>query len=386
MSRACRLALVLASIGVLGVAGGCGGKKAEPAPGKGSAAATTGGAAAGSGGGTGGSAAAGTGSAALSNGTGGAPAGTGTGGAAPTALPAGRDPAVEALVKAGAACAVEDDDISLSCAERVAAGDYAFQHQQSVEVAATCVVLLRDANLAVKLVASHCLDQLSAVAVTPVLGAGLDALEAEPDPKVRRQIAWGLKGAEATTAGLTDRVLALVDTLAARPDDEDAAGNVLDTLFPQYLMSDGPKPPVRAQQLVLAAFARPGGGLFIRACDLVRLVEDKPAACKAVADAIAAGGHDWWRALPAFNDVGVACADVAPRVLDATLAQYAAGHVEDPRAVARFATLFELSPPVRKRAAAALRAARKATPEWQRPALDEAIAAMSKAWAPPPAK
>lgn len=297
-------------------------------------------------------------------------------------LPEGRDPEIAKLVKAGAACELRDDDISLSCAERKAAGEYAFQKQQSKEVAATCAELVRDGNQAVKLVAAHCLERLTAVAVTPVLGYTLDSLEAETNKTVRKQIAWAIKGAEGATAKLEDRVLALVDKLV-KAGEEDTAGSVLDTLFPQYLMASGPKPPKAAQQVVLAAFPNKKGGLFVRACDLVRLVEDKPAACKAVAAAAAPEDKtDWWRALAAFNDLGAPCAELAPGVLEKVIADDKSA-VDQPREMTRFAQKFELTPELRKQAAAALTRAKKDAPDWKKKTLDEAIAAFGKPAEPP---
>jgi hypothetical protein len=300
----------------------------------------------------------------------------------PTGLPEGRDPEAAKLVKAGAACPLEDDDITLDCPERKAAGKYAFEKQQSKEIAATCAELVRDPNQAVRLVAAHCIDELSAVASTPVLGHVLDSLELETNKKVRKQIAWGIKGAEAADAKLESRVLALVDKLI-KSDEEDAAGNVLDTLFPQYLMASAPKPPKAAQDVVLASFAKKKGGMFIRACDLVRLVDDKPAACKAVAAAAAPEDKtDWWRALAAFNDLGAPCAELAPDVLGKVIADDKST-VEQPTEMVRFAEKFELTPALRKQAAAALTKARKVAPEWQRKKVDEAIAAFGKPALPP---
>ena len=134
---------------------------------------------------------------------------------------------------------------------------------------------------------------------------------------------------------------------------------------------------------MLDAFARPGGWMYYRATDLIRLVDDKPAACKAVVSAIKIDGVEWWRALGAFNSLGAPCAESAPAVLDVILAMYGKGTIDDPAAVRFFAERFELTPALRKRAAAALRAVRKKTPAWQRKGVDEAAAAFAKPWAPP---
>ncbi len=294
------------------------------------------------------------------------------------ALPEGRDAEAAKLVKAGAACEVKDDDISLSCPERKAAGEYAFQHQQSKEVAATCAELLRDGNTAVKLVAAHCLDRLTSVAVTPVLAHALDSLEAEKSKTVRKQFAWSIKGAEAVTAKLEDRVLALVDKLI-KADEEAAAGNVLDTLFPEYMMSSGPKPPKAAQQIVLAALKNKKGDLYIRACDKIRLVEDKAAACKALAEAaVPEDKTDWWRAMAAFSEIKPPCVEQATTVVENVLAAGDKAIAESPDYLGRIGENYELTPDLRKKAAAALTKAKKVTPEWKHKRVDTAIADFTK--------
>lgn len=304
-------------------------------------------------------------------------------------LPAERDAEAAKLVKAGAACKLEHGDLSFSCPERKAAGDYAFNKQQSVAIAATCAELVRDPNPAIKLVAAHCLDRLTSVATTPILAHALDSIEAEKDLKIQRQIAWGIKGAQAATAKLEDRVMSLVDKLASKPEGEDAAGSVLDTLFPEYMIGGAPKPPKKAQDMVLAAFARKKGGLFIRACDKVRLVEDKPAACAAVAAAIVADSPEWWRALGAFNDLGrlgAPCADKAAGVLDVALAVYATGDTTAPQELWKFAETYELTPALRTKAATELTKAKTKAPDWKKKDLDRAIETFKKPYEAPKKK
>jgi hypothetical protein len=304
-------------------------------------------------------------------------------------LPEGRDAEAAKLVKAGAACKVKDDDIEYSCPERKAAGDYAFNKQQSKEIAATCAELVRDQNLAIKLVAAHCLDRLTSVATTPVLGHVLDSIEAEPNRKVQRQIAWGIKGAQAVTAKLEDRVITLVEKLAATPEGEDAAGSVLDTLFPEYMIGGAPKPPKKAQDIVLNAFARKKGGLMIRACDKVRLVEDKAAACKAVAGAITVDSPEWWRAIGALNDLqrlGAPCGEYAPAAIDVALAIYAKGDITAPQEMWHLAEAFELTPELRKKAAADFTKVKAKAPEWKKKDLERVIETFNKPYEAPKKK
>lgn len=302
-------------------------------------------------------------------------------------LPEGRDAEAAKLVKAGAACKLDKDgDISLSCPEREAAGKYAFNKQQSKEIAATCAELVRDPDQAVKLVAAHCLFSLTSVAITPVLGHVLDSIEAEKHRIVRRQIAWGIADAQAVTAKLEDRVIALVEKLASKPEDEDAAGSVLDTLFPEYMLGSAPKPPKKAQDIVLGAFARKKGGLFIRACDKVRLVEDKAAACKAVAGAIVADSPEWWRALAALNDIarqGAPCGEYAPAALAVALEVYGKGDITAPQELWKFAEVFELTPEQRKQAAADVTKIKAKAPDWKKKDLDRVIETFKKPYEAP---
>src|SRR5262249_12615864 len=117
--------------------------------------------------------------------------------------------------------------------------------------------------------------------------------------------------------------------------------------------------------------------------DLVRLVEDKPAACAAVAKAAEPEDKtDWWRAFAAFSDLGAPCADQAAGVLEKGIADVK-WTADQPRDMKRVATKFEGRPDLRKKAGATLTREKKDAGDWKKKALDEAIAAFGNPAEPP---
>jgi hypothetical protein len=227
------------------------------------------------------------------------------------------------------------------------------------------------------LLAATCLDHMNARGVTPQLGAALDAIEAEKDDAVRKELAWGIKNAEAVTAKLDDRVIAVVTKLAADPKTEPAAGDLFDTLFPQYMMGSGPKPPAKAQALAIEALKRDGTAMQHSAFNAVKLLDDKPAVCAALGQAIRADAKQWASAADALADLKDACAADLPRVVDLTLTRLAAGddHLDLLKKLDR---TFELDAPTRAKIAKALKAAAGKAPDWQRKDFNETAAAFTK--------
>jgi hypothetical protein len=296
----------------------------------------------------------------------------------PAAAPAVLDAKAAELVHAGASCEFKNDSIDLSCPARKAIEEYAFQHQQSKDVSSTCAASLRDTNPSIKLTAAACLGKMTSVAVTPELGAGLDAIDAETSPKIQARIAGGIRGAQAVTAKLDDRVVKMIDKLAATPAGEEAAGDLLDTLFPDYVFGSAPKPPPAAQALVLAALARPKGSLMISALNVVRLMDDKAAVCAALGKGVREDAPEWWRSMAAMSDVGEPCAGEAPHALEVALAVYAKGDITAPQELGRLDHRFVFTAEQRKNAVTALRAALKAAPEWKRKDVSALVTQFSK--------
>lgn len=294
----------------------------------------------------------------------------------PAPPPVATDPEMKQLLAKGTACARGPSGLPLDCPEYKAVGDYAFQHQGSEQVAATCAGFLGDADASKRLLAAACLDRLNARTATTQLGRALDAIEHEQDPVVREQIAWAIKNAEAVTAKLDDRVIATVNRLAADPASERAAGYLFGTLFPQYLMGRGPKPPPAAQALALEALGRDGSSMQRAALNAVRLLDDQPAACAALGKAIRPDAKRWGEAAAALADVGAACAADAPKVVDFALERLAAGDVAF-EAFEKLDRAFDLGAPTRAKIAKALKRARPKLPEWQRSRADKAAAAFA---------
>ena len=304
--------------------------------------------------------------------------------AAPVAAPptVAKDEGVAAMLAKGTACEVKDSGLPLDCPEYKAIHEYAFQKQGSAEVAATCAGALRDPDRKKRLLAAECLFDLNAVGKTPQLGTALDAIEAETDEVVRRQIAWGIMGAEAVTAKLDARVLAVVTKLAANPASDVAAGYLFSSLFPQYMVGTGPKPPAAAQALAIASIGRDGTGLQREAFNAIRMLDDKPAVCAALGAAIRPDAKHWADAASVLADLGEACAADAARVIDVALARLAAGD-DELRLVKKYDRAFDLGAATRAKILQALRAARPRLAEWKRTEVDATIAVFAAPRATP---
>jgi hypothetical protein len=291
----------------------------------------------------------------------------------PTAV----DATAQTILAAGTKCERSGLGLPIDCPEYKRIGEHAFQNQGSEATAATCAKFLTDTDAKKRLLASNCLDHLNAVTATTQLGAALDAIEKEQDEIVREQIAWGIKNAEAVTAKLDARVIAVVNKLAADQKAEKAAGYLFDTLFPQYMMGPGPKPPPAAQALALEALTRDGTGMQRTALNSVRLLDDTAAVCAALGTAIRADATMWHEAASALADVGAPCAADVPRVIDLTLERLKAGDARM-NVLVKLDRKLELDAATRKRIAKTLKSARGKAREWERKGIDETAARFAK--------
>ena len=185
------------------------------------------------------------------------------------------------------------------------------------------------------------------------LGFALDAIEAEKDPKIEEEIAWGIKDAEAVTAHLDDRVLAVTQKLAADPKTETAASYVFSSLFPQYMMGSGPKPPAKAQAVALASLGADGSAMQREAFNAVKLLDDKSAVCAAIDADLSATAKQWALAADAVASMKDACVANLAKTIDFVLAKVAAGddHLEILR---RYDSVFDLDAPTRAKIAKAI--------------------------------
>ena len=280
-----------------------------------------------------------------------------------------KDPAVKDMLAKGTSCELQQGGLSLACPELKAIGDYAFQHQGSIEAAETCAAFLGDPDHKKRLLAAECLFHFNAVGKTPVLGFALDAIETETDPKTLEEIAWGISGAEAVTAKLDDRVLAITQKLMADPKTDVAAGYLFETLFPQYMMGSGPKPPIKAQTLAIASLTRDGTGMQRATFNAVKMLDDKAAVCAALDSDLRPDAKRWADAADAVASMKDACIANLAKTIDFTLARLASGdaHLDLLR---RFDYVFDLDAPTRAKIAKAVRAGRAKASDWQRKDFD----------------
>ena len=290
--------------------------------------------------------------------------------AQPAAKPTVKDDGAKQLLVKGTTCKLQQDALPLDCPEYKAIGDYAFQHQGSTEAAETCAAFLSDPDPLKKKLAAECLAHFNARGVTPVLGFALDAIEAEKDPKIREEIAWGSKDAEAVTAHLEDRVLAVTQKLAADPKTETAASYVFSSLFPQYMMGSGPKPPEKAQALALASLRADGTAMQREAFNAVKLLDDKAAVCAAIEADLTPAAKQWALAADAVASMKDACVASLAKTIDFILARRAAGddHLE---VLQRYDSVFDLDAATRVKLAKAIRAAQPKATEWKRKGFGE---------------
>ena len=297
--------------------------------------------------------------------------------AQPAAKPTIKDDGAKQLLAKGTTCKLQQDALPLDCPELKAIGDYAFQHQGSVEASETCAAFLSDPDPLKKKLAAECLAHFNSNGVTPSLGFALDALEAEKDPKIQEEIAWGIKSAEAVTAHLDDRVLAVTQKLAADPKTETAASYVFSSLFPQYMMGSGPKPPAKAQALALASLRADGTAMQREAFNAVKLLDDKAAVCAAIDADLTPTAKQWSLAADAVASMKDACVANLAKTIDFVLARLAAGddHLE---VLQHYDSVFDLDAATRAKIAKAIRAAQPKATEWKRKGFGEIAAQFAK--------
>jgi len=291
---------------------------------------------------------------------------------APAAKPQIKDLAVKDMLAKGSACKLGGDGtLPLDCPEYKAIHEYAFQHQGSEEAAETCAAFLADPDQVKRLLAAQCLYGFNSVTQTKVFAWGLDAVETETVPAVQKEIAWGIMKGEAVTAKQEDRVIADIKKLSANPQTATAASNLLDSLFPSYLIGSGPKPPPAAQQLALDALRLDDSPMQYTVLNVALThLDDKPAVCAALDAAITPTAKTWWMAAEGIVTMKEACVALLPKTIDIALARAA---TDNPRleVLEDFDHAFEIEPPTRATIAKALRAAKAKVPSEYRDDLEK---------------
>lgn len=278
-------------------------------------------------------------------------------------------------------CALMQGKLPLDCNEYKQVGDYAFLKQNSVDVAETCAAYIQDHDVPRRLLAAECLYKLNSTAKVSVFGNLLDAIEVEKDDAVREALCWAAMGAEAVTAKLDDRALALTQKLAADPKSATAAGWLFHSMFPQYLMGKGPKPPAKAQAYALEALKQDNTPVQRAALDAVSLLDDKAAVCAALDGNLRADAKNWSGSADAIAAMKDACVANLAKTIDFVLERLKAGD-DNIRVLSRYDYVFDLDAPTRAKIAKAIRAAKAKAPEWQRKEFDETAGKFEK----PPVK
>jgi hypothetical protein len=301
--------------------------------------------------------------------------------APPSAPPAAKavvkDEGIKQLLAKGTTCKLQQGSLPLDCPEYKQVGEYAFQKQGSTDVAETCATFLADPDVSKRLLAAECLYKLNASGKEGVLGYALDAIESEKDDVVRERLCWGVMGAEAVTAKLEDRTLAVVQKLAADPKSATGAGWLFHALFPQYLMSKGPAAPAKAQAYALEVLKQDGTPVQRAALDSVSMIDDKAAVCAALDANLRPDAKNWAGSAEAVAAMKDACVANLAKTIDFLLAQLKAG--DDQLAILkRFDYVFDLDAPTRAKIAKTIRTARPKATEWKRKSFDETATAFEK--------
>ncbi len=225
-----------------------------------------------------------------------------------------RDPRIAEIFAAGKDCTWNDYGLT-SCEAADKIKKLAFEHQSDDALAASCAAALTDPEPTTRGLAAACMSGFNDRTRIPFLAAGLDAMEAEKEPRMRNVIACGFSSGNARESGVEDRVIALVRKLAAEPDGDVPASCLLDSMFPRYLMQKTDAPSKAAGDLALEMLDKEGR-LKTRALEAVGLLSDrKPEVCKALAK-VATTSDAWAPAVDTMAGLHDACAAELDPVID----------------------------------------------------------------------
>lgn len=215
-----------------------------------------------------------------------------------------RDPRLTELFAAGAQC-VWDKHGFTTCEAARKIEKLAFNHQSDKKLAAGCAEALTDEKPSTRGLAASCLKSFNERAKTPFMAAGLDAYEAEKQPALKLAIACALSRNNAHAAGVHDRVIALVRSLAAEPNGDQPASCLFSSLFPSYLMVKSDTPSKAAGDLALE-YTQKTGRLLQRALEaLPQMIDRKPEVCASLGKVAASA--QWASAVQSMAKLGDAC-------------------------------------------------------------------------------
>jgi hypothetical protein len=216
-----------------------------------------------------------------------------------------RDPAIAALFASGAKCTWNGGNVA-SCPEPDQIHKLAFEHQSDRALAASCAGALRDPAMTTRRLAAECMGGFNDATREPLLAAGLDAFEAERDPRTRDAIAFAFSHGSARAAGIEPRAIALVRSLVAHGDDDNAA-SLLGLIVPMYLMQ-ATTVSKAGGDLVLELAHTGGWQTRARALGYAAALTDRMSeVCRACGDALAT--EEWASAVATLIKFPSGCPD-----------------------------------------------------------------------------
>ncbi len=252
-------------------------------------------------------------------------------------------PRLAKLFVEGAECAWSEQGMT-KCPSAKAIKDLAFNNQGSSELAASCAKALSDESTAVRGLAATCLQGFNDRTLSPNLGAGLDAYEAEKDAGLKHLFAWSFGAGNAAKGGVEARYIELIERLAKNSDTEQHAAFLFRALFPQYVMSSSP-PSKEAGDFALKMANSQSAAVMSKAVVALGLLTDRAdEVCPELAGLT--NDNTWTETIPAMMKVGGPCianVDVPVERLASALGsgKFYASHATVLRSVLRTASLSE---------------------------------------------
>ena len=215
-----------------------------------------------------------------------------------------RDPRIATLFEAGKDCTWNEQGMT-ECPTAKEIKDLAFNGQGSDELAASCAAALTDESKSVRGLAAMCMQGFNDRTFTPLLGAALDAYEAESDPNLRRLFAWSFGSGNASKAGVEPQLMALIGKLASDNEGQIHASYLFTSMFPQYL-ANSPKPSKEAGDFALKMAKGDEGPLRDKAIDALGLLPERAEeVCLVLSDLTTK--ETWTTTVAPMTKVGGAC-------------------------------------------------------------------------------
>ncbi len=221
---------------------------------------------------------------------------------------AARDPRIAKIFDEGKDCTWSEQGMT-KCESAKAIKDLAFQNQSSSELAASCAAALKDPAPAVRGLAATCMQGFNDNTLTPLLGAGLDAYEAESEVGLQHLFAWSFGSGNASKGGVEERYIALIEKLGQDAKTERHASFLYRSLFPQYMMASS-APSKAAGDFAIKMAKEGNGAVKDKAIESLGLLQDRAEeACSVLIEATTE--ETWTKTVPPMGKLGGPCvADV----------------------------------------------------------------------------